>query len=256
MADKIRVLVNGAKGKMGSETVRAVQAEDDLELVGEIDVDDELDTAIYDTKPRVVVDFTHPDSGVQNTGTILECGASPVVGTTGFKPKDIDKLDHLAHVKHLGGLVAPNFAIGAVLMMRFAAEAAKYMPHAEIIELHHDRKADAPSGTAIKTAELMQAAIAEANSEKPGTSTVQEKVLLEGARGGTHESGYRIHSVRLPGLVANQQVIFGAPGQTLTIQHETIDRTCFMPGVLLSIRQVLDYTGMVYGLDKLLFGED
>lgn len=235
---------------MGSETVRAVQAEGDLVLVGQTDLGDDLAQAIYDSKAQVVVDFTHPDAGVQNTGTILECGARPVVGTTGFKPKDIDKLDQTARILHLGGIVAPNFAIGALLMMRFAAQAARFMPHAEIIELHHDQKADAPSGTALKTAELMAEA-----ARYPGVQVAEEKILLEGARGGAGAGNYPIHSVRLPGMVANQMVIFGAPGQTLTLRHDTTSRVSFMPGVVLAIRKVMGVTGLVYGLDRLLFDE-
>ncbi len=247
MSNRIRVLVNGAKGKMGSEVVRAVKAESDLELVGETDLGDDLAAAIGKSRAEVVVEFTHPDAGVQNTASILECGARPVVGTTGFKPKDIEALDQIARLKGLGGLIAPNFAIGAILMMRFAAEAVKYMPQAEIIEIHHDQKADAPSGTAIKTAEAMSAVA----QPPPG---IQEKILLAGARGGT-SGGFHIHSVRLPGFVAHQEVIFGAPGQSLTIRHDTTSRTCFMPGVILAVRKVKDIKGMLYGLDRILFEE-
>ncbi|MFH1542901.1 MAG: 4-hydroxy-tetrahydrodipicolinate reductase [bacterium] len=218
---KIKVLVNGAKGKMGSETVKAVQNESDLELVGSIDFGDDLAKNIKQTKAEVVVDFTHPDAVLKNVLTILKSGANAIVGTTGLKQEDLDAIKKACEVNKANCLVAPNFAIGAVLMMKYAADAIKHMPNAEIIELHHDKKVDKPSGTAIKTAQLM-------GKDVP------------------------IHSVRLPGLVAHQAVVFGGLGQTLTIRHDTINRESFMPGVILAVRKVKALKGLVYGLEHLL----
>jgi len=218
---KIKVLVNGAKGKMGSETVKAVQKEADLELVGQIDLGDDLAAAIKKDKVQVVVDFTQPDVAMKNVKTILGSGAHAVVGTTGLTDKNLEEIEKLCSVSKINCLVAPNFAIGAVLMMKFSAEAVKHMPNAEIIELHHDKKLDKPSGTAIKTAKLM-------GKDVP------------------------IHSVRLPGLVAHQAVIFGGLGQTLTIRHDSLNRESFMPGVILAIRKIKDQKGLIYGLEKIL----
>jgi 4-hydroxy-tetrahydrodipicolinate reductase len=181
-----------------------------------------------------------------NARAILEAGARPVVGTTGFSPSDIGELESLARRLRIGGLVAPNFAIGAVLLMKFAAEASRYLPDVEIIELHHNQKADAPSGTAIKTAELIEAV-----QGTPQGMKVAEKELLSGARGGRHNR-VRIHSVRLPGLVAHQEVLLGGVGQVLTLRHDSLSRESFMPGVLLGVRRVMELDHLVYGLEKLL----
>jgi len=242
----IRVLINGAQGRMGSEAVKAVQAHTDLQLVGKADQGDDLEQVMRLTDPQVVVDFTHPYAAYANTLAILNAGRRPVVGTTGFKPEEIARLEQLAAEKKLGGLIAPNFAIGAILMMRFAQEAARHMPHAEIIELHHDQKADAPSGTAIKTAEM----IAQARPQPPAPK-VAETELAPGARG-TKAYAVPIHSVRLPGYVAHQEVIFGALGQTLSIRHDTINRESFMPGVILGIQGVMTVERLVYGLEHFL----
>lgn len=218
---KLKVIVNGAKGKMGQEVVRAVQKENDLELVGQIDLGDDLAKTIKETKAEVVVDFTVPKSVMGNIRTILNSGAHGVVGTTGISEENLKEIKELCAKNKVNCLVAPNFAVGAVLMMRFAQEAAKYLPKAEIIEFHHETKVDKPSGTALLTAQLM-------GKEVP------------------------IHSVRLPGLVAHQEVIFGGLGQTLTIRHDSITRESFMPGVTLAIRKVRDLKGMVYGLENIL----
>jgi len=218
---KIRVLVNGAKGKMGSETVKAVEKEADLELVGQTDMGEDLAKAIKAAKAEVVVDFTRPDTAMKNVKIILDSGAHAVVGTTGLTDKNLEEIKKLCSANKVNCLVAPNFAIGAVLMMKFSAEAVKHMPNAEIIELHHDKKLDKPSGTAIKTAKLM-------GKEVP------------------------IHSVRLPGLVAHQEVIFGGLGQTLTIRHDSLSRESFMPGVILAIRKIKNAKGLIYGLENLL----
>jgi 4-hydroxy-tetrahydrodipicolinate reductase len=224
----IRVAVAGAAGRIGETVCTAVQGAEDMELVGR--ADPALDVTLEEVLPdaEVVVDFTQPDTALENALACLRAGVHAVIGTTGF---DLDVLREAAAAQqpHLANvLVAPNFAIGAVLMMRFAAEAAKHMAKAEIIELHHDRKLDAPSGTAARTAAL----VAEASGGEPPP----------------------IHSVRLPGLVANQEVIFGDLGQTLSISHETIGRESFMPGVLLAIRKVGEQQQpLVVGLEHLLF---
>lgn len=244
----INVLVNGYKGKMGSEVVKAVALEPDMALVGTTDLGDDLGAKIRDTAARVAVDFTHPSCALANARRILEAGAHAVVGTTGLSETDLAELAALAQSQSAGIMVCPNFAIGAVLMMKMAAIAAKHMPEVEIIELHHNRKADAPSGTAMKTAEM----IAAANPDINGCSASrQETELVPGARGGTYQN-IHIHSVRLPGYIAHQEVIFGGMGQTLSLRHDTTSRESFMPGVLISIRHVLGVTGLVYGLETIL----
>jgi len=243
---KIGVLVNGAKGKMGSETVRAVLGDPALSLVGQTDLGDDLKVAIRDNGAQVVVDFTHPGSAFSNAEIIITAGASPVIGTTGFTPQQIATLQERCKKMGRGGLIAPNFAIGAVLMMRFAAEAARYLPHVEIIELHHDGKADAPSGTAIKTAEMIGASRPQAPLPK-----VQSKELSPGALG-AKTYPVPIHSVRLPGHVAHQEVILGGQGESLRIRHDSISRESFMPGVLLSIKKVVQMNHLVYGLENML----
>jgi len=256
----ITVLVSGAAGRMGSEVVRAVLAEDDLELVAAVDpahsgqpvgegttlsYESDLASAIEATRPQVMVDFTHPSVVGGTIATALAHGVHCVVGTTGLP---IAELEALASNARDGAclFMAPNFAIGAVLMMRFAAEAARFMPHVEIVELHHDRKADAPSGTALRTASL----IADARTTVPAAPG-RETEIAEGARGALVEN-VTIHSVRLPGLVAHQEVLFGGQGQTLSIRHDSIDRTSFMPGVVLAIRNVVHHTGLVIGLERFM----
>jgi 4-hydroxy-tetrahydrodipicolinate reductase len=226
---KIKVLVNGANGKMGSETVRAVLKEADLELVGQTDLGNDLAKSIKETKAEVVVDFTTPSTVMDTARTILNSKAHAVIGTTGLTPANLEEIKKLCTKNKVNCIVAPNFAVGAVLMMKFAKEAAHYMPQVEIIELHHDQKKDAPSGTALKTAELIQG---------EGHNLKGKKVP--------------IHSVRLQGLVAHQVVIFGGLGQTLTIRHDSISRESFMPGVVLAVRKVRNIKGLVYGLENLL----
>ena len=243
---QIKVLVNGAKGRMGQEVVRAVKAESDLLLVGETDVGDSLGDAIRLSGAQVVVDFTLPASAVANTEMILRSGAHPVVGTTGFGPEDIQRLQELALSLRRGGVIAPNFAIGAVLLMKFASEAARFLPSVEIIELHHDQKIDAPSGTAVKTAELIAKTRAAARIGAP-----KEEESVAGVRGGRIHS-IPIHSVRLPGFVASQEVIFGGLGQTLTLRHDSMARTSFMPGVVLAIRKAPQLRALHYGLETIL----
>lgn len=262
----IRVLVAGALGKMGQEVVRMVTADPELELVGGVEPQrggrtlgdwapdlgtqapcfDSVREGILATNPDVMVDFTTPHVVFDNTRTCIELGVRPVVGTTGMSTEQVAELKSLCQEKKLGGLIAPNFAIGAVLMMKFAAQAAKYLPHVEIIELHHDQKLDAPSGTAIKTAEGISEVRQSTRQGHP-----EEEETIAGARGGLWD-GFRIHSVRLPGLVAHQEVLFGAEGQLLTIRHDSFNRTSFMPGVKLAIKSVMHLQELVYGLDAIL----
>ena len=237
-----RVVVLGAKGRMGSEVVRAVEATDDLELAGAFDVGDELDLSGAD----VAVDFTHPDAVMGNLRTCVEAGVHAVVGTTGFDEVRLAELRDLLEGKDLGILVAPNFGIAAVLMMQFAAQAAPYFESVEIVELHHARKADAPSGTARRTAELVAAARAGMDPMPDATTT-----SLEGARGADVD-GVRVHAVRLAGLVAHQEVILSGSGESLTIRHDSYDRASFMPGVLLGVRQIASRPGLTVGLEHLL----
>ena len=253
----IRVIIAGFKGKMGQAACQMVLADPALDLVAVIDPSDKVDSwqgvPVYNDKETLIgisadvwVDFTTPAVAYENTRFALENGFAPVVGTTGFTSQEIEELKELSRSKGLGGLIAPNFALGAVLLMQFAAQAAKYFPNVEIIELHHDKKKDAPSGTAIKTAELI-AEIRE--SIQQGASDEEE--LIAGARGADFD-GMRIHSVRLPGLVAHQEVIFGNQGEGLTLRHDSYDRSSFMTGVNLGIKEVVKRHELVYGLEHLL----
>lgn len=240
----IQVLVNGAKGKMGQEVVRAVRADSELELVAETDLQDDLASSIMSSRAQVVVDFTTASAGFENAKKILAAGARPVIGTSGFTEGQVGELQRAARAKGLGGVIAPNFAIGAVLLMKFAQEAARYMPQVEVIELHHDKKADAPSGTAVKTAEMISAVI-------PQQAPREEHELFEGARGAT-VGKVRVHSVRLPGFVAHQEVILGGLGQILTLRHDSISRESFMPGVCLACKRVVETDQLHYGLEHLM----
>jgi len=242
----MKVGVLGAKGKVGRQVVASVSGEDDLELVAQVDEGDSLDAL---TAADVVVDFTHPDAVMGNLEYCISHGIHCVVGTTGFTDERLDQVrTWLVANPRVGVLIAPNFSIGAVLMMRFAAQAAPFFESVEIVELHHPDKADAPSGTARLTAELMAAARGEAGS---GPSPDATSTALEGARG-ADVSGVTVHSVRLRGLVAHQEVLLGGPGETLTIRHDSLDRVCFMPGVLLGVRGIAARPGLTVGLDALL----
>ncbi len=243
----VRVLVNGAKGKMGRMTVEAVKADPALSLVGETDIGDDLIQSIMESGAEVVVDFTIASAAYENFVKILDAGAHPVAGTSGFDKAQVEKLADICRAKKIGGLIAPNFSIGAVLMMKFAQEAAKYIPNAEIVEAHHEQKLDAPSGTAVRTAEMMAEAAA-LNKAVPKTA----KETLAGARGGCL-GGIPIHSIRLPGFLAHQRVIFGSAGETLTLEHSSIDRKCFMPGVRLAAQKIVGEKELFYGLETLLF---
>ena len=240
---RIRVAVLGARGRMGSEVVRAVEAADDLELAGGFDAGDALDLSGAD----VAVDFTHPDAVMANLRACVDAGVHAVVGTTGF---DADRLAELRgwleQAPGVGVLVAPNFGIAAVLMMQFAAQAARFFDSVEVVELHHPGKADAPSGTARRTAELVAQARAGLPAMPDATSTA-----LDGARGADVD-GVRVHAVRLAGLVAHQEVLLGGEGETLTLRHDSYDRASFMPGVLRGVRAVAGRPGLTVGLEALL----
>lgn len=240
-----KVAVFGAKGRMGSEVCRAVEADEDLELVAGVDLDDTAQTVV-DAAAEVAVDFTTPDSVKTNIRFCLDHGIHCVVGTTGLTDKDRDEIGSWAADSEGNVFIAPNFAIGAVLMMDLAARAAPHFDNAEIIERHHERKLDAPSGTAFRTAELMNNA-----RGAPWEGLPNAKESLTGARGGDH-GGVPIHSVRVPGSVAHQEVILGAPGETLTIRHDSLDRSSFMPGVILAIKKVPELPGLTVGLEHLL----
>lgn len=270
-SEQIPVVVNGAAGKMGREVVKAVAAAPDLQLLGAVDRHHlgedvglvagcgELEVPILEdlqsvlvlatqaTIQGVMVDFTHPDSVYENTRAAIAYGVRPVIGTTGLTAEQIDDLAAFADKASTGALLIPNFSIGMVLLQQAAIQASQYFDHVEIIELHHNQKADAPSGTALKTAEMLAEL---GKTYNPAQVTEQE--TLPGARGGLGPEQIRIHSVRLPGLIAHQEVIFGAPGQIYTLRHDTSDRASFMPGVLLAIRKVTQLKTLVYGLEKIL----
>ncbi len=269
----IPVVVNGAAGKMGREVIKAVANAEDMMLVGAVDsnphirgqdigevigigplevpvLDDLQSVLVLATQEKVqgvMVDFTHPDAVYENVRAAIAYGVRPVVGTTGLSPEQINELSEFAEKASTGVLIAPNFAIGVLLMQQAAIQASQYFDHVEIIELHHNQKADAPSGTAIKTAEMLAEL-----GKTYNPPSVPEKETIQGARGGLGPENIPIHSIRLPGLLAHQEIIFGSPGQIYTLRHDTTDRACYMPGVLLGIRKVIQLKNLVYGLEKLL----
>jgi 4-hydroxy-tetrahydrodipicolinate reductase len=269
----IPVIVNGAAGKMGLEVVKAVANASDMTLFGAIDrnpqflnldigelagygvlevpVTDDLQGMLallsQEKQLGVMVDFTHPKSVYENVRSAIAYGIRPVVGTTGLSSAQIQDLAEFADKASIGALIIPNFSIGMVLLQQAAVSASQYFDHVEIIELHHNQKADAPSGTAIQTAQMLAEM---GKSFNP--PIVEESEKLAGARGSLADEGIRIHSIRLPGLIAHQEVIFGGAGQVYTLRHDTSDRACYMPGVLLSIRKIIELQSLVYGLEKIL----
>ncbi len=248
----IKVAVCGANGRMGKEVCQAVLSDDCAELAAKIDICGDnvyssIDEASKSKKIDVLVDFTQPSSVFENAKFCLNNGIKIVIGTTGLSDNQIEQLEELSRKNSTGCLIAPNFSTGAVLMMKFAQIAAKYFDNAEIIELHHNQKKDAPSGTAIKTALMMSEA---KNSFKTGNCPETE--TIQGSRGGTSYSDIQIHSVRMPGFMASQEVIFGSSGQLLKIHHDSTDRKCYMDGVMLAVKHVAKENDFVYGLDKLL----
>ncbi|WP_421741914.1 4-hydroxy-tetrahydrodipicolinate reductase [Cellulomonas sp.] len=248
MSERIRVAVLGAAGRMGSTVVRAVEDAPDLDLVATVDADGDL-SAVVDAGAQVAVDFTVPAVTEGNVHALVDAGVHLVVGTTGWDDESLSRVrDHLADRPGVGVLVAPNFALGAVLAMAFAAKAARWFESAEVIELHHPDKVDAPSGTARHTASAIAAARAAAGLGPVPDATTQ---ALEGARGADVD-GVRVHAVRLRGLVAHEEILLGNAGEQLTIRHDSFDRVSFMPGVLLAVRQVGSRPGLTVGLDHLL----
>ena len=244
----LRVGVLGAQGKVGRVVCEAVAASDEFELVAEIDEGDDLETLVA-TRAQAIVDFTHPGAVMDNLRFCIEHGIHAVVGTTGFDDARLQQLrDWLSSHPGSGVLVAPNFSIGAILMMRFAAQAARFFESVEIVELHHPDKVDAPSGTARRTAELIAAARRAAGLGAPPDAT---STGLEGARGAEVE-GIHVHGLRVRGLVAHQEVLLGAPGETLTIRHDSLDRVSFVPGVLLGLRRIGAAPGLTVGLEEFL----
>ncbi len=274
----IPVLVSGALGRMGSEVVNSVLNSSDCELVAAIDtnkknngenisqllnlkkseviVSNDLEGSLcsisqdyrnQEIKP-VLVDFTHPESVYENTRSAIAYGISPVVGTTGLTPSQINDLAIFAQKANIGCAIIPNFSVGMVLLQQAASVAAKFYDNIELIEMHHNQKADSPSGTCIKTAEMI-----EEYPKKYNQNLVKETESLKGVRGGVRDSGLNIHSIRLPGLLAHQVVIMGSPGETYTIKHDTIDRKAYMPGVLQAIRKIGKFDSLIYGLEKLIF---
>ena len=246
----MKVAVLGAKGRMGTEASAAIRDAKDLELVAQLDLGDSLDQLVT-SGAQVVVDFTHPDAVMKNLEFAITNGINVVVGTTGFDDAKLAKLKTLlAANPKVGALIAPNFALGAVLMMQFSQVAAKYFESAEIIELHHANKVDAPSGTAIRTAQMITDV---RNQNSKAAMPDATKDAIAGARGAT-VGDVPIHSVRSHGYVAHQEVIFGDPGETLSIRHDSINRAGFMPGVLLGVREVVRHPGLTVGLEKFMEG--
>ena len=274
----IPVLVSGALGKMGSEVVNSVLNSSDCELVAAIDINkknngenisqllnlkssevfvsNDLEGSLcsisqeyrnQNIKP-VLVDFTHPDSVFDNTRSAIAYGISPIIGTTGLSPSQINDLSIFSQKAEVGCAIIPNFSVGMVLLQQAASVAAKFYDNIELIEMHHNQKADSPSGTCIKTAEMI-----EEYPKKYNEGLVKESESLKGVRGGVRDSGLNIHSIRLPGLLAHQVVIMGSPGETYTIKHDTIDRKAYMPGVLQAIRKIGNFKSLVYGLERLIF---
>jgi len=260
----IEVVIHGALGRMGREVVAAVCRDPQLKPVGAVDskaegeslplpgrqdsipLSTDLGSLLTQVKPLVVVDFSMAEAALNVTRLATQQKINLVIGTTGFAPDTLTEMDRLAKANEVGIVVAPNFALGAVIMVHMAKVAARYFDYAEIIEMHHEQKLDAPSGTALSTARAM----AEARG-KPFRHPETEKESLKGTRGGEME-GISVHSVRLPGLMAHQEIILGTSGQTLTIRHDTINRECYMPGVVLAIKRVTDLKGLTHGLDELL----
>lgn len=260
----IKVIVTGALGRMGRAMIAGLVTEPEIDLCGGVSpraveayldlpggaglipIVKDLTTLIQRARPDVLLDFTHPGVAMDNVRIALAHKVAAVVGTSGIKPADLEEIERLTAEAGVGVIVAPNFAIGANLMLHFARVAARFMGAAEIIEMHHNGKVDAPSGTAVATARAMVEARGEQFAD-PVTTTM----LLDGARGGV-EGGIHVHSVRLPGLVAHQEVIFGGPGQILTLRHDSISRDSFLPGVVLAVKEVTKRSGLVYGLDRLM----
>lgn len=243
------VMVTGAYGKMGKMACATIEKHPDFTLLKKLGREDCLEKALMTLNPQIVIDLTTADSVYANSLTIIKHNACPVIGTSGLLDTQIASLQELAAAKHLGGIIVPNFSIGAVLMMQFAKLAARFMSEVEIIEAHHPQKLDAPSGTAIKTAEMIS------SSRKEAPSQITTREIIKNARGAEYKN-INIHSIRLPGYLASQQVIFGNSGETLSINHNSIDRSCFMPGLIMACQAVTKLDNLVYGLESLINLED
>lgn len=241
-----RILINGALGKMGQMAVKTLSNQPEFTVVGTCDREHDLAHEIKQTQPQIVVDFTNAESVSKNIRMMIEARVHPVIGTTGLLKADIQKLQQQCSELQLGGMIVPNFSLGAVLLMKQAQEIAKYFPNVEIIEMHHNGKQDSPSGTAIRAAELL--ATSRETSPTPMKNT---RETIPGARGADYQS-IPIHAVRLPGLVAHLEIIFGGTGETLTLRHDSIDRECFMPGLVLACKKVSALKELVYGLEHIL----
>jgi 4-hydroxy-tetrahydrodipicolinate reductase len=243
----IRVAVGGHRGKVGAILAAALKSEPDIDYVGGVGRDDDLEAFLRQHAPQAFIDFTRPSAALRNALAAAAAGAAPIIGTTGLGAEAVDSIEAACLDRGIGGIVAPNFAVGAVLMMHLAEIAAPHFDAVEVIEMHHAAKLDAPSGTALSTARRLAAR----RKDRPFLHPVPEKQTLPGTRGGV-EGGIAVHSVRLPGFVADQEVIFGLPGQTLTIAHRTTSREAYVPGVLIAIRKVTAEARFYRGLDELL----
>ncbi|MFC0271625.1 4-hydroxy-tetrahydrodipicolinate reductase [Metabacillus herbersteinensis] len=263
--NKIKIVISGPRGRMGREAVKLVEETEEYELVAVVDhkyegmllneldgfnasvpIYTDIEKCFFEKSPDVLIDLTTPEIGKLHTKLALKNGVRPVVGTTGFSQADLQEIERLTDEKGIGAIIAPNFALGAILMMKFSKMAATYFQDVEIIELHHDQKLDAPSGTGLKTAELIASVRDEKQQGHP-----EEKETLSGARGANYQ-GIHVHSVRLPGLIAHQEVLFGGDGQTLTIRHDSYNRASFMSGVKLAVDSVMKLNVLVYGLENIL----
>jgi 4-hydroxy-tetrahydrodipicolinate reductase len=248
MTEPIRVGVLGARGRMGQQVCAAVDAAPDLDLVAMVDAGDWL-FSVADAGAQVLVDFTHPDVVMDNVRFAIDQGIDAVVGTTGFTQERLATVSEwLSDAPQVGVLIAPNFGIGAVLSMKFAQMAARYFDSAEVVELHHPGKVDAPSGTAVRTAQLIAAARSEAGQDAPPDATTQ---ALDGARG-ADINGVRVHALRIAGMIAHQEIVLGTEGETLTIRHDSLNRSSFMPGVLMAVRAISSRPGLTVGIEPLL----
>lgn len=243
----MRIIVNGAFGKMGVITCKTLQEHPEFTLVAQLGSHDDLHTAIVNYHPDIVIDLTSAKCVYANTLLIIQSGVHPIIGTSGLSVKQIAELTTLTQKHQLGGIIVPNFSLGAVLMMRFATQAAQYFSNVEIIEMHHTKKYDAPSGTAMRTATMLN----EVYNNQDNHQLLNAHETNTNARGLLH-AGIPIHSVRLPGILAAQKVVFGSIGETLTIDHNSIDRTCFMPGLLYCCRIINKLSQLYYGLDQVL----
>lgn len=272
MSDRIKVAIAGIGGRMGKASARMILEDSHLQLVGGFDrpgapcagqdagsvagsatagilVSNSIEDLPRGIQPDVLLDFSIAEAAFENARRAIDMGMRPVIGTSGLEEKHIKELSEAAQRKHLGAIVVPNFSVGAVLMMEFAEQAAAYFEHVEVVEMHQPKKVDAPSGTAMHTLKRLQNGGA---GKKFNQSEVKEHELVAHARGGTHDSGVKVHSLRLPGLISHQQVIFGAAGELLTIQHDSFNTDCFMKGIKMAIEGVMQLDNLVVGLDKLM----